>query len=113
MNSVDCDKLARECWDATNDEVVYEATTMDHQLRLCTIVGIISEKLEQGAVEPLTTNSVGLEEFEAEVIRRLTALAPVIKELEPEFEAEPEPAPKPKPAPKAKSVKGKKTKKEK
>ena len=82
MNHQDADKLAQEAWDAVGD-IPYVATTIDHKLRLCTIVNSIDEQLAKESGRP-STGSAGLEDFEGEVIRRLTALAPVAKELVPE-----------------------------
>lgn len=78
MNHRDADKLAQESWDAVSD-TPYAVTHIDHQLRLCTLVNAIEAQIERG-VNP-TTNSAGLENFEAEVVRRLTAPVPAPKQL--------------------------------
>ncbi len=82
MNYRDAEKLAEESWDAVSD-LPFVLTTVDHQLRLVSLVNILEEQLAKSHTFT-STGSAGMEEFEAEVVRRMTALAPVLKELEPE-----------------------------
>lgn len=75
MNAQDAEKLAATCWNATSD-TPFAACTIDHQLRLSSVVNSIEEQLLLS--KPPATNIAGLEKFEAEVIHQLTALVPAV-----------------------------------
>lgn len=79
MQHRDAEKLAQECWDA-HYEPPFAACQIEHQLKLCSVVNSIEEQLQKES--PLPGADVeGLADFEAEVIKRLTAPAPAPKQL--------------------------------
>lgn len=73
----DAEKLAQQCWDKTSS-TPYSACAIEHQLRLCTVVTSIEEQLT--SAEPLA-GVEGLQDFEAEVLKALTAPPTAPKQL--------------------------------